>query len=311
MPAPGDPVRPCPPGPRPLRFARVLSPGGGPDEGIVDAGRFIPLSAFPSGGPATISGLLPDWPAHLDRLRAACAGGTLPGSGPGPGRSWPVSDCRLLPPVTPRQIFQVALNYADHAAEMGLPIPDQPFLFAGLPSALCGPHDEIILPADGQHDWELELAVVIRRRAWRVSRREAAGCVAGYTVANDLTTRDRLRAAPGRMDYLAAKNRPTFLPAGPFLVPADEVDPAALPLTLAVNGQVMQQGSTADMIYDVPGLIAALSAQVELLPGDLLLTGTPAGTGQASGRFLRPGDVMEATIGRLGRQRNECVRQSS
>ncbi len=301
MPAAADPPR----SPRPLRFARAVTPAGAPADGVVDAGRFIPLTAFPSPGPATIAGLLPDWPGHLARLRAAWDGGALPGDHP--GSSWPAGRCRLLPPVTPRQVFQVALNYADHAAEMGLPLPGQPFLFAGLPSALCGALDDIVLPPAGQHDWELELAVVIRCRAWQVSREEAAGCVAGYTIVNDLTTRDRLRAVAGRMDYLAAKNPPTFLPAGPFLVPADEVGPAALPLTLAVNGQLMQHGSTADMICDVPGLIAALSAQVELLPGDLLLTGTPAGTGQARGRFLRPGDLIEAAIGPLGQQRNRCV----
>ena len=113
------------------------------------------------------------------------------------------------------------------------------------------------------------------------------------------------------MDYLAAKNPPTFLPTGPFLVPGDEVDAARLPLTLSVNGQVMQQGSTADMVFGVPSLIAELSTQVELLPGDLLLTGTPAGTGHARGRFLQPGDVIEAAIGDLGQQRNRCVAEQA
>ncbi|HUY51432.1 MAG TPA: fumarylacetoacetate hydrolase family protein [Streptosporangiaceae bacterium] len=291
---------------RQLRFARAVTPAGTPADGVVQAGRFTCLGAVMPPGRTTIADLLPDWPRNLARLRAALSGQRA--AGQDPGASWPVSSTRLLPPVTPRQIFQVALNYADHAAEMDLPIPRQPFVFAGLPSAICGPGDDIVLPSAGNHDWELELAVVIRRRARHVGRAEAAGCVAGYTIANDLTTRDRLRrAGPGRTDYLAAKNAPTFLPVGPFLVPADEVDVAGLPLILSVNGQVMQRGSTADMVFDVPGLIAALSDQVELLPGDLLLTGTPAGTGQARGRFLQPGDVIEATIGDLGQQRNRCV----
>jgi 2,4-diketo-3-deoxy-L-fuconate hydrolase len=287
-----------------LRLARALTPEGTAADGVVSGGRFIPLGAFASLDGVTIADLLPGWAENLDVLRAALAGRPdldRPGS-------WLVSSTRLLPPVTPRQIFQVALNYADHAAEMALPIPEQPFVFAGLPSALCGPYDDVVLPPTGQHDWELELAVIIRRRARHVDRAEAAGCIAGYTIANDLTTRDRLRRPEaGRTDYLAAKNPPTFLPTGPFLVPADEVDAARLPMTLSVNGQVMQHGSTATMVFDVPSLIATLSAQVELLPGDLLLTGTPAGTGHARGRFLQPGDLIEAAIGDLGQQRNHCV----
>jgi len=293
---------------RQLRFARALSPAGAPADGVVSGGRFIPLTAFVSLGAVTITDLLPGWEQNLALLRGALDG--QPGRDA--ARSWPASSTRLLPPVTPRQIFQVALNYADHAAEMALPIPQQPFVFAGLPSALCGPYDDVLLPLSGQHDWELELGVVIRRRVRHADTAEAAGCIAGYTIANDLTTRDRLRrAGPGRMDYLAAKNPPTFLPTGPFLVPGDEVDAARLPLTLSVNGQVMQQGSTATMVFDVPGLIAALSAQVELLPGDLLLTGTPAGTGHARGRFLQPGDLIEAAIGDLGQQRNRCVAEQA
>jgi 2-keto-4-pentenoate hydratase/2-oxohepta-3-ene-1,7-dioic acid hydratase in catechol pathway len=288
----------------PLRFARALTPAGAPAEGVVSGGRFIPLDAFTSLDGATLTDLLPGWRHNLAVLRSALAGP----AGPDPPGSWPAGRTRLLPPVTPRQIFQVALNYADHAAEMTLPLPQQPFVFAGLPSAVCGPYDDVVLPPAGQHDWELELAVVIRRRARHVDRAEAADCIAGYTIANDLTTRDRLRqAGPGRTDYLAAKNPPTFLPTGPFVVPGDEVDAARLRLTLSVNGEVMQQGTTATMVLDVPSLIAALSAQVELLPGDLLLTGTPAGTGSARGRFLQPGDLIEAAIGGLGQQRNRCV----
>lgn len=298
-----------PAGDRPprLRFARALTPAGSAADGVVHAGQFIPLGAFAALDRTTITGLLPGWARAVDWLRAALAGPQA--ARPDPAGSWALDRVRLLPPVSPRQIFQVALNYADHAAEMALPIPQRPFVFAGLPSAMCGPHDDIVLPLAGQHDWELELGVVIRRRARHVGRAEAADCIAGYTIVNDLTTRDRLRRPEaGRTDYLAAKNAPSFLPTGPFLVPAGELaDTAAWPLTLSVNGQVMQRGSTADMVFDIPGLIATLSDQVELLPGDLLLTGTPAGTGQAHGRFLQPGDVIEATIGELGQQRNQCV----
>ena len=292
-----------------LRFARAAIDGL-PVDGLVHGGIFTPLDEFDLGARTSFADLLPDWPRNLRQLRrsvrqlrasrhdlaAQQADDAIP-------------EGTILAPVEPRQIFQVALNYRDHAVEAGQPVPRSPFVFAGLPSAICGPRDDVVLPRVGQHDWELELGVVIGRRARHVSRAEAADCIAGYIIANDLTTRDRLRRPePGRIDYLAAKNAPTFLPVGPYVVPADEVDVAAgLPMVLAVNGEVMQRGSTADMVFDVPDLIAALAADVELLPGDLLLTGTPAGTGQARGRFLRPGDVMTATIGGLGAQRNRCV----
>jgi len=292
-----------------LRFARAAI-GGVPVDGLVHAGTFVRLDSFDSGGTTTFVSLLPDWRRNLGRLRHALSHLS---TAEHDLASRPVDeaavDGSLLAPVEPRQIFQVALNFRDHAAEAGQPLPQSPFVFAGLPSAICGARDDVVLPPVGQHDWELELGVVIGHRVRHARRAEAADCIAGYTIVNDLTTRDRLRRPePGRMDYLAAKNAPTFLPVGPYVVPADEVDVAAgLPMTLSVNGQVMQRGSTADMVFDVPSLIAALSADVELLPGDLLLAGTPAGTGQARGRFLRPGDVMTATIGELGEQRNRCV----
>ena len=299
---------PAEPPPR-LRFARAAI-GGVPVDGLVHAGTFVRLDALEVGGLTSFDGLLPDWRRNLRRLRRALGHlRAAPHDLAARHLDEAVADGRLLAPVEPRQIFQVALNYRDHAAEAGQPVPQSPFVFAGLPSAICGPRDDVVLPRVGQHDWELELGVVIGRRVRHVSRAQAADCIAGYTIVNDLTTRDRLRRPePGRMDYLAAKNAPTFLPVGPYVVPADEADLAAgLPMTLSVNGEVMQRGSTRDMVFDIPSLIAALSADVELLPGDLLLTGTPAGTGQARGRFLRPGDVMTATIGELGEQRNRCV----
>jgi 2-keto-4-pentenoate hydratase/2-oxohepta-3-ene-1,7-dioic acid hydratase in catechol pathway len=172
--------------------------------------------------------------------------------------------------------------------------------------------DDVILPDTGtEHDWELELAAVMGRRAYRVSRRDALGYVAGYTIVNDITTRDRVYRPdlPGiGTDWLAAKNAPTFLPAGAWLVPAAFAgDPMNLRITLSVNGEVMQDESTADMIFDVARLIEHTSFITEMLPGDLLLTGSPAGNGASRGRFLKPGDVMEGSITGLGSQRNRCV----
>jgi 2-keto-4-pentenoate hydratase/2-oxohepta-3-ene-1,7-dioic acid hydratase in catechol pathway len=145
----------------------------------------------------------------------------------------------------------------------------------------------------------------------RVPRRDALSYVAGYTIVNDITARDRVFRPdlPGiGTDWLAAKNAPTFLPAGPWLVPAAFAgDPMKLRITLSLNGEVMQDESTADMIFDVARLIEHTSSIATMLPGDLLLTGSPAGNGASRGRFLRPGDVMEGAITGLGRQRNRCV----
>ena len=179
-----------------------------------------------------------------------------------------------------------------------------PFVFTGLPSAICGPYDDVVLPRDGeQPDWELELAAVIGRPARRVAVTEALDAVAGWVIVNDLTLRDKVfRREAGALgaDWLAAKNAPTFLPAGPVIVPRSAIpDPGDLRMTLRLNGQVMQDESTRDMIFDVPRIIAHCSQVATLLPGDLVLTGSPAGNGLAHGRLLRPGDLMESTIAGL------------
>jgi 2,4-didehydro-3-deoxy-L-rhamnonate hydrolase len=174
-----------------------------------------------------------------------------------------------------------------------------------------GPFDEVVLPGySDQHDWELELAAVIGRRAFRIGRDEALDHVAGYTIVNDLTTRDLVfrRDMPEiGTDWFRAKNAPGFLPTGPFLVPSGFVDPGDLRVTLTLNGETMQDESTQDMIFDVAALVAAASRTVPLLPGDLVLTGSPAGNGIHHGRLLRDGDVMAGTITGLGTQRVRTV----
>ncbi len=171
----------------------------------------------------------------------------------------------------------------------------------------------MVLPSTGtQHDWELELGVVIGTAARNVSRVDALNHVAGYTIVNDITTRDRVFRPdmPGLgTDWLAGKNAPTFLPLGPWLVPAPFVaDPMNLRITLTLNGDTMQDETTADMIFDISQLIEHVSTITPLNPGDLLLTGSPAGNGAHYGRYLQPGDIMASTITGLGAQRNGCVR---
>jgi 2-keto-4-pentenoate hydratase/2-oxohepta-3-ene-1,7-dioic acid hydratase in catechol pathway len=200
-----------------------------------------------------------------------------------------------------------AVAIMDERARSGTPL-----VFAGLPSAICGPDDDVRLRADSDtSDWELELAAVIARTPRDVSRDEALDYVAGWTIVNDLTARNfvpRTDAGPVSVDWLRSKCAPTYKPTGPYVVPAACVaDPQDLRITLKLNGETMQDESTADMIFGVGALISYLSHEVALLPGDLVMTGSPAGNGTHHDRFLRDGDQIEATISGLGVQRNRCV----
>lgn len=187
-----------------------------------------------------------------------------------------------------------------------------PYAFSKPAATITGPNDPIVLPGHAKKpDWELELAVIIGKTARHVSRDVALDYIAGYTIANDLTSRDHIwrrddMKAMGT-DWIASKSSPTYLPLGPFLVPASFVaDPQDLQLTLKLNGEIMQNEHTSDMIFDVARQIEYLSGLVQLNPGDIICTGSPAGNGTHYNRFLRPGDVVESTITGLGRQRNHC-----
>lgn len=169
----------------------------------------------------------------------------------------------------------------------------------------------LALPAYSQvHDWELELAVVIGREAFQVSRENALDHIAGYTIVNDITTRDLVFRKDMKeigTDWYRSKNAPGFLPTGPFLVPAEFVDGGGLAVTLELNGEVKQDGHTSDLLFGIAALISGASETMPLLPGDLLLTGSPPGNGQHWKRFLRDGDVMTGTIEGLGTQTVRCV----
>lgn len=193
---------------------------------------------------------------------------------------------------------------------------DLPYVFIGLPSAITGPYDDVVLPSWADRpDWELELAAVIGRPAHRVSVEEALEHVAGYTIANDLTDRATVfrRDMPQiGTDWLRSKNAPGFTPLGPWIVPAGSVaDPGDLRLTLKLNGETMQDESTKDMIFGVARMVSYASQTVRLLPGDLVLTGSPAGNGMHWGRLLRDGDVMDASITGLGAQRTRCLAEAA
>lgn len=252
----------------------------------------------------------------------------------------PLGEVTLTAPVEPRQVLQAGANYREHVIELvaaGLTqntdrTPEEarafaaemmderkangePYFFIGLPTCVVGGDVPLELPAYSDvHDWELELAVVIGREAFRVSREETLGHVAGYTIVNDITTRDLVFRKDMKeigTDWYRSKNAPGFLPTGPFLVPAPFVDGGDLTVTLELNGQTMQNGSTSDLLFDIPALISAASQTMPLLPGDLLLTGSPPGNGQHWKRFLQGGDVMTGSISGLGTQTVRCVAASS
>jgi len=200
----------------------------------------------------------------------------------------------------------IGLNYADHAAEAGLPIPKEPVVFMKLPQCAIGGNDPVVLPQGSvKGDWEVELGVVIGRRARYVDEADALGCVAGYCVVNDVSEREFQIERGGQWDK--GKCCDTFGPTGPWLVTADEVpNPQDLSLWLDLNGQRRQTGHTGRMIFTVAQIVSYLSRFMTLEPGDLITTGTPPGVGMGvkpAPEFLRPGDVMHLGIGGLGEQR--------
>ena len=213
---------------------------------------------------------------------------------------------RLGPPVArPSKIVCVGLNYSDHAAEMGLGHPTEPVFFLKATSALSGPYDEVIIPQGSvKTDWEVELAVVIGRRASYISEAGALDYVAGYVLHHDVSEREFQLERGGTWDK--GKGCDTFAPLGPWLVTPDEVaDPANLRLWLTVNGEAKQDGNTANLIFGLPFLLAYISRFMTLLPGDVVSTGTPAGVGMGRKppQYLRPGDVVELGITGLGAAR--------
>ena len=217
---------------------------------------------------------------------------------------------RLGPCVArPSKIVCIGLNYADHARETGAKIPEEPIIFFKATTALCGPNDDLVLPRGSvKTDWEVELSVVIGRRARYVSREDAAAHVAGYALHNDYSERQDQLERGGQ--WSKGKSQDTFAPLGPFLATPDEVgDVHDLPAWLTVNGESRQRSSTNQMIFDVPSLVSYLSRFMTLLPGDVISTGTPPGVGLGFNPpvFLKAGDVVELGIEGLGRQRQLVV----
>ncbi|WP_313815999.1 fumarylacetoacetate hydrolase family protein [Citricoccus sp.] len=303
--------------------------GSGPFAGLVAGDRVLRIRPGDlTDGLPTVRDLLEDWGGVRPRLADLAPVARQEGE--------PLEALRILPPLEPRQIFQAGANYRSHVAEIiisGKEADDSrsegelraaaeqmmderarggsPFFFAGAVTAMSGADDDVILVPDSQQiDWEAELTVVIGRQADRVPPEDALDYVAGYTVANDISARDLQFPAEHRPlggDWWRAKNRPTFLPVGPWIVPADVLgDYRDLEVSLYLNGQQMQQDTAANMLFDVPRLVSQASAITPLLPGDLILTGSPAGNGGKWQRWLQPGDVMETSVSGIGTLRNTC-----
>lgn len=221
---------------------------------------------------------------------------------------YPLSECKLLAPIRPGKILCVGRNYAAHAAETGSDVPEKPLLFSKFGSSVIGT-DETITWHESmttQVDWEAELAVVIGKRAKNITAEEAPEYIFGYTIANDISARD-LQDNDGQ--WTRAKGLDTFAPLGPYIVTKSEVpDPQALSVKTTVNGEVMQDGNTKDMVHSVYALVAYCSQAFTLDAGDVILTGTPAGVGKGMKppRYLKDGDVVSVEIEGLGTLTNPC-----
>jgi 2-keto-4-pentenoate hydratase/2-oxohepta-3-ene-1,7-dioic acid hydratase in catechol pathway len=275
---------------------------------VGEVGRERPCVFREDGTVVDVSSLVDDYDGAflagggVDRLRDALTGAAdLPEVDLAEER---VGPCVARPP----KIVCIGLNYSDHAAESGQPVPQEPVVFFKAPNTVVGPYDEVRIPRGSEKaDWEVELAIVIGQEGRYLPDEAAAlDIVAGYAISHDVSERAFQLERGGQ--WVKGKSCETFNPLGPWLVTPDEAgDVQGLSLSLSLNGETMQEGTTADMIFPVAHLVHYLSQFMVLEPGDVINTGTPAGVGMARQRYLRPGDVTELEIAGLGRQRQRFV----
>ncbi len=291
----------------------TYSSSRGERAGILTAGRVYDAADLTGHAEdVSVIGLLSDWDGARRRIEDALASrrSAMPAT--------PLSEVALLAPIpVPGTIYGAGANYADHAREMAnaagaasveQPKPDRSWHFLKSSRTVVGPGASVVLPKGAQKvDWEVELAAIIGRRGKNISVADALGHVAGYSVAIDLSARDLSRrvnvidTSPFKMDWLAHKNFDGACPLGPWITPTEIIaDPQALAISLAVNGEIKQQSTTAAMIFSIAEQIRDISERITLWPGDVILTGTPAGVGMSRGEFLKAGDVMLARIEGIG-----------
>ena len=309
----------------------LSSEGVAPFPAVVRNGLALPLATLLPGSPGDLGAVFADWERFGPQIDAAMASA--------PTQGWsPESEFAVHLPFMPGQLLGAGANYRRHVIDIivakgtggaehlspeerrvwGTEFMDRraatglPFIWVGLNGAIAGSHDILILPKDvSQPDWELELAVVIGKAARRVALADALDHVAGYTIANDVTARelvDRPDIPQMGMDWMRCKNAPGFNILGPYITPTRFVeDPQRLHIKLSLNGQVMQDEGTDDMIFGVARLIEFASTHTQLNPGDIIMTGSPSGNGIHHGRLLQDGDVMTGEIlGLVGRQVTPC-----
>ena len=287
-----------------MRWATVATDSG-PRACGFSGGEYIDVNAADPEMPTTVRGLLKLGGQGQQKAWKSLARGSV--------RHDP-SRVRLMAPVPdPQKIICIGLNYRDHAAESGVPVPAEPILFSKYPTSLIGDGETIILPSVSQEvDYEAELVVVIGRTGRHIPRERAFEYVGGYAVGHDVSARDWQLNKPGKQ-WMAGKTFDTFAPVGPVLVTPDEIEnPHELGIRLRLNGQLMQESSTSQLIFGVDELIAYLSQVFTLEPGDMIFTGTPPGVGMARKPpvWLKPGDTVEVEIDHLGTLRNKVAAET-
>ena len=315
--------------------------GSAPFAVMILDGQVIALTGLGEDGlVGTVLDLLERWDAQLPRLQCA-ASRWADGKRSLLDLAVPVEQFKVHAPYRPRQIFAIGANYRKHVIDLVMADPDmqfgemdpgldeatrraavvrmmderasnaQPYAFSKLPSTLAGPFDPLPIPTNSEKiDWECEIAVIIGRPARHITAKDASAHIAGYAIANDITARDLVFRRDVKImgtDWISGKCQPGFLPFGPYLVPAQFVDPDDLQIQLSVNGRLMQDEHSSDMLIPISRQIEYLSSRVQLLPGDIICTGSPAGNGSYHGVFLKPGDYMMAAITGLGEQHVACI----
>jgi len=276
-----------------MRFATIRT-GAGTTAARLDSGTLIPLDA-----------------SDVGALLATGDPGSVPArAGAAPV---PVADADFAPVVTnPSKVICVGLNYRTHIAETGRELPEYPTLFAKFAETLMGPNDDLVLPAVSEKvDWEVELAVVVGTPVYRAGKDEALAAIAGYAASNDVSMRDWQRRT---LQWQAGKMFSHSTPVGPYLVTPDEVDHAAdLEIRCEVDGDVMQLARTSDLLFTPADIVAYTSQAITLRPGDLLLTGTTGGVGDARKPpvYLRPGQVLRSYVEGLGECLNHCIAEKN
>lgn len=289
-----------------MRFVQFTSKNGGPQHlgvQLVQGGDVIAVSAVDSRIPNTLKKFLEGGDDLLKKAKRIVA----------EGRSViPEADVNFLAPVTRMdKLACIGLNYIGHCEEQGVSAPESPVVFSKFPSNIIGPRDNIMLPSiSDKVDWEAELAIVIGKKCKALNKDEGEDCIFGYTVAQDITARDWQKSKRNGGQFLLGKSMDTFCPLGPAVVTKEAIsDINNLTVKSWVNGNIKQNGNTSELIFKPHEIVAYISQFMTLLPGDVILTGTPAGVGftRKPPEFLQRGDVLETEIEGLGRMRNKVL----